>query len=151
MNKIIKKVLLFNIIILICLFLAINSVLAMPKGTLLYRTSENNKLYGYNTNELFKINLFKEQKIELNCGHVGIYIGKQDDGIEYVVEAVNNGIQKTPVKYFVNKTVGEKLVGAKIPQNVTEKQIQKIIFLANELSKKKLEYDFNFRTQKGQN
>ena len=151
MNKISQKILLFNIIILIGMFFSINYVFAMPKGTLLYRTSENNKLYGYNTNELFKVHLFEKQKIELNCGHVGIYIGKEDDGIEYVVEAVNNGIQKTPVKYFVNKGVDEKLIGAKIPKNITDEEIERVIILAKDLAKKNLKYDFDFRTQKGPN
>ena len=64
MQKIIKKAILFNVIILIGIFFSINYAFAMPKGTLLYRTSENNKLYGYNTNELFKVNLFKKQKIQ---------------------------------------------------------------------------------------
>ena len=151
MNKISQKILLFNIIILIGMFFSINYVFAMPKGTLLYRTSENNKLYGYNTNELFKVHLFEKQKIELNCGHVGIYIGKEDDGVEYVVEAVNNGIQKTPVKYFANKGVNEKIIGAKIPKNITDEEIERVIILAKDLAKKNLKYDFDFRTQKGPN
>ncbi|MEA3464084.1 MAG: lamin tail domain-containing protein [Patescibacteria group bacterium] len=121
----------------------------MPEGTLLYRTSGNNKLYGYNTNELLKIHPFKKDKIELNCGHVGIYVGKDKDGVDYVVEAVNNGIQKTPAKYFVNTSAGEKFIGARIPNNVTEKQRKKAVILAKNLAEQRLKYDFDFRTQKG--
>ena len=55
---------------------------AMPVGTLLYRTSAYGELYGYNTSELFQlIDYSKEdglKTIKINCGHVGMYVGKID-------------------------------------------------------------------------
>ena len=143
-----KFIKIFFLIIFFTLLYNLKPVLAIPNGTLLYRSSAGGKIYGYNTNELFKLNLIGKNKIKVNSGHVGIYIGKEK-GIDYVVEAVNNGIQKTPAKYFINKGIGEKFIGAKIPLKATKKQRDKVVMIAEDLAKKQLKYDFDFKNQKG--
>ncbi len=119
---------------------------AMPLGTLLFRTSNNGQAYGYNTDKLLKI----ENSIlkDIYTGHVAIYIGKEK-GIDYIVEALPGGIRKVPAKYFINESSGEKLIGAKIPHNLTEVQREKVIKLASNLAESGLAYDFNFTKQKG--
>jgi len=95
----------------------------MPVGTLLYRTSRDGEMYGYNTKNLFELLDFSLAKgletVKVNCGHVGMYVGKID-GEDMVLEAIDNGVQLTPAKYFVNTGEGEKLVGAKIPKDFEE-------------------------------
>ncbi|MFA5644397.1 MAG: LamG-like jellyroll fold domain-containing protein [Patescibacteria group bacterium] len=123
-------------------------VRAMPVGTLLYRTSNDGNLYGYNTDELVVV---KNKMIKnIYTGHVGIYIGKEN-GVDYIVEAMPNGIIKIPAKYFLNSKNGEELIGAKIPKNLSEIQRIKIAELAKSLAKNNLGYDFSFKKQKGPN
>jgi hypothetical protein len=155
-----KKIFFFRFLTAIVIFAIsilffVNSVKAMPVGTLLYRTSADGELYGYNTDKLLKEvellengNLVKFLKI--NCGHVGIYAGKNKQGEDTVLEAVDNGVQLTPAKYFVNIKNKEKFIGAKIPKNFdfnfNEDKLTKITeFLGNQ----KLQYDFGFESQKG--
>ena len=103
-------------------------------------------MYGYSTKDLLK----EEYGIitHLYSGHAGIYIG-QEEGVDYVVEALGNGIVKTPAQYFVNENNGEKLVAAKIPTKATAWQRAKAVALAKYLASADLGYDFDFSAQKG--
>lgn len=74
---------------------------AMPPGTLLYRTSEEGKMFGYSGDSLTDIE--KGILKAVSSGHVGIYIGKEN-GIDYVVEALADGIVKMPAERFVNES-----------------------------------------------
>ncbi len=137
-----------SIILTILIFLLFTPALcrAMPPGTLLYRTSSNNKIFGQGSDPL----IYAERGIikDVNSGHVGIYIG-QEHGEDYIVEALSNGIVKTPAKYFVNLAQGEVFLGAKIPRQVSALQIAKVVAIAKSLVGKKLAYDLDFKNQKG--
>ncbi len=119
---------------------------AMEPGTLLYRTSTEGKMYGYTDDPL----IYEEKGIvkHIYSGHVGIYIG-QENGEDYVVEALGGGIVKTKAKYFVNEAEGEKFLGAKIPKNMTSLQRAKAVALAKSLAANNLKYDLDFKNQKG--
>ncbi len=106
----------------------------MPIGTLLYKTSSNNKIYGKNTNIIFKLNKLVPPNFELNCGHTGIYVGKDKYGIDMVVESVPGGVIMDPLKYFVNLENNEKFLGAKIPKNVSENQREAAAAIARALA-----------------
>jgi hypothetical protein len=114
---------------------------AMSVGTLLYRTSGNGEMYGYNTDLIIK-------GTKINCGHVGMYAGSVD-GQEMVLEAVNNGIQLTALENFVNLNNGEKFIGAKIPRAYANFDKDKIKIIRDFLVKEKLAYDIDFGEQKG--
>jgi len=127
-------------------FICFQSAQAMPLGTLLYRTSGDGKLYGYNTEDFLTI---KNKRIDnIYSGHVAIYIGREND-VDYIVEASSDGLVKTPAKYFLNTNNNEKLLGAKIPKNLSEIQRMKIVELAKTLANSNLAYDFDFKKQKG--
>ena len=119
---------------------------AMPPGTLLYRTSGDGKMFGYSHDPL----IYSEKGIVKNTysGHVAIYIG-QEDGIDYVVEALSGGIVKNPAKYFVNRAENETFLGAKIPSAASALQQAKVVAIAKSLVGRHLEYDFDFKKQKG--
>jgi len=138
------KVWLFGLIILA--FLVPNLCRAMPPGTLLYRTTSEGKMFGFSSDTLIKIEngLMKD----IYPGHVGIYIG-QENGEDYVVEALAGGVVKTPAKYFINANAGEEFVGAKIPKQLSPLMRAKAIALAKNLAKQGLAYDFDFKKQKG--
>lgn len=123
-----------------------NLCLAMPPGALLYRTSTEGKMFGYSSDPL----VYSEKSILKNVysGHVGIYIGKEN-GVDYVVEALNNGVVKTPADKFVNLAEGEKYLGAKIPKNISSTQQAKVVEIAKSLVGKNLSYDYDFKVQKG--
>lgn len=119
---------------------------ALPPGALLYRTSGDGKMFGYSGDPLVR----SEKGIlqEISPGHVGIYIGKEN-GVDYVVEALADGIVKTPADKFVNAAAGEKYLGAKIPKNLSPARQAKAVAIAKNLAEKKLAYDFDFKKQKG--
>lgn len=121
-------------------------VRAMPPGALLYRTSGDGKMYGYSGDPL----VYSEKGIikSVHSGHAAIYIG-QENGVDYIVEALSGGIVKTPVVNFVNLAEGEKYLGAKILRGITALQQAKVVSIAKSLVGKKLDYDFDFKTQKG--
>ncbi|MFZ4648892.1 MAG: LamG-like jellyroll fold domain-containing protein [Patescibacteria group bacterium] len=121
-------------------------VLAMPIGALLYRTSSNEQMYGYSGLDLIKI----ERGIltHLYTGHVGIYVGAEN-GVDYVVEALANGVVKTPAKDFVNRKNGEKLIGVKLPIKASPLERVTAVLLAKNIAATAPAYDFNFHTQKG--
>ncbi|MHB8904281.1 MAG: YiiX/YebB-like N1pC/P60 family cysteine hydrolase, partial [Patescibacteria group bacterium] len=119
---------------------------AMPPGTLLYRTSNDGKMFGYSADPLLGIE--KGIAKHINSGHVAIYIGKED-GVDYIVEALGGGIVKTPAQYFINSAQGEKFLGAKIPRGLNAIQQAKVVDLAKNLALKNLAYDFDFKKQKG--
>jgi hypothetical protein len=148
-----KSVLLgFLIMILSGTFLALRPAAAMPIGTLLYRTSADGEMYGYNTGELFQplaVSLQKGlQTMKINCGHAGMYVGKIN-GEDMVLEAISNGVQLTPAKYFVDTGEGEKLLGARIPKGMNADKGDKINALAAVIGSMKLSYDWGFSSQKG--
>ncbi len=141
------KWLVASLVFILGLFFSSKSVSAMPLGTLLYRTSWRNNAYGYTSKDLFVIGQ-KGLITDIYSGHVGIYIG-QENGVDYVAEALPNGLVKMPAKYFLNTRAGEKLIGAKIPKNITEEQRENVVSLARSLTEAKMKYDFDFRYQKG--
>ena len=132
---------------------------AMPIGTILYRTSAQGQLYGRGgQDDLMDFSNASSTlpKLRINCGHAGLYVGRID-GADMVLEAVNNGVQLTPAKYFVNTKEGELLVGARFPRDSKNKiggmgsskfeiAIQAIAVFFKE---NKFGYDFEFKNQKG--
>jgi Concanavalin A-like lectin/glucanases superfamily len=141
-----KRFLLFIFLVLVSLLLPTKQALAMPVGTLLYRTSGDDKMYGYNANDLILAE--KGKLAHIYSGHTAIYIGKEN-GTDYIVEMQPKGAIKVPAKYFINESLGEKLVGAKIPEQATPNQIAKAVAIAKNLADKNLAYDFDFKYQKG--
>ncbi len=127
-------------------WLLVPPVLALEPGALLYRTSSQGKIYGLNTDELLESQLGLVAKI--NSGHVGIYVG-QEEGVDYVVEALAGGIVKMPAKYFVNQVETEEFLGAKIPIMADPWTRAKAVALAKFLATQNLAYDFDFQIQKG--
>jgi hypothetical protein len=130
---------------LFCLFPPF-SVQALTPGALVYRTSGEGKMYGYNSNQLLEV----ENGVlkHIYPGHVGIYIGKEN-GEDYIVEALADGIVKTPAKNFVNESLGEEFLGAKMPIEAGFTERLKAVKIAKNLAEKNLGYDFNFKKQKG--
>ena len=114
---------------------------AMPLGTLLYRTSSDGQMYGYSGFDFIKIN--NGFLTHLYTGHVGIYVGKED-GVDYVVEALANGVVKTRAENFVNKKNGEVLVGAKLPINASPLMRASAVLLAKNIAITAPAYDFDF-------
>ncbi len=143
------KISFFRALTLLCLgfFVLIPKVFAMTPGTLVYRTSSDGKMYGYSSDSLISADKNKILK-HIYPGHVGIYIG-QENGEDYIVEALAGGIVKTPAKNFVNESQGEKLLGAKLPIQATPSEIAKAVIIAKNLVGHKLGYDFDFKKQKG--
>jgi hypothetical protein len=145
----------FLLVLLVVAWLGLSAchpVCAMPVGTLLYRTSADGKMYGYNTDELFQPLEISLQKgigtMKINCGHAGMYVGKIN-GQDMVLEAISNGVQLTPAKYFVDTGEGEELLGAKIPRALALKNREKITKLADVIGNLRLGYDWGFSRQKG--
>lgn len=136
----------FNLILFSLLLFLPSICLAMPPGTLLYRTSNDGKMFGYSGDPLLGIE--KGIAKHINSGHTAIYIG-QEGGIDYIVEALGDGIVKTPAQYFVNNSLGEKFLGAKIPRGLNTIQQAKVIALAKNLAEMNLSYDLDFKKQKG--
>ncbi len=119
---------------------------ALPIGTLLFRTSSDGLAYGYNTNILvITENGFPKH---FYSGHTGVYIG-QKEGVHYVVEMQPQGAIKIPADQFVNTALGEKLISAKIPKNSTPAQRARAALLAENLARAEMDYDFDFKNQKG--
>jgi hypothetical protein len=144
MNK--KRIGYFGALAALCFLAAGRPAQAMPLGTILYRTSANGQMYGYNQKSLLKVNNGILQ--DIYSGHVGIYIG-QENGEDYVVEAMADGVRKTPARYFVNTANGEKLIGAKIPKGLSEARRRRVVDLARALADRQPGYDFDFSVQKG--
>lgn len=134
------------IFILLGIFAPFCASFAMPPGTLLYRTTDKGKMFGYSGHPL--IDFWNGIATGINPGHVGIYVG-EENGRSYIVEALAGGVVKTPLENFVNEAAGEKLIGAKIPKNLTPLQQLKVVDLAKRLADSDLEYDFDFKKQKG--
>ena len=142
----INKIISWGLLLIPALFLPLNPAAAMPVGTLLYRTSGDNKMYGYNTTDLIVSE--KGKLAHLYSGHVAIYVG-QENGVDYIVEMQPKGAIKVPAKYFINDSLGEKLVGAKLPSQASPLQIAKAVAIAKSLASNNLAYDFDFKHQKG--
>lgn len=119
---------------------------AMPLGSLVYRTSSDGKMYGYSGLDLIKVE--HGLLTHLYTGHVGIYVG-QENGVDYIVEALANGIVKTPAKNFVNLEKGEVLLGAKLPISASPLERATAIVLAKNIAATAPAYDFDFHAQKG--
>ncbi len=148
-----KKKDLFKISLFLATFLSLGAFLfspalcrALEPGALLYRTSAAGKMFGYSGDPL----LYAENGIlkDIFPGHVGIYVGREN-GEDYVVEALADGIVKMPAKYFVDSGAGEKYLGAKLPRSATVVERAKVVAIAKSLVGKKLGYDFDFKKQKG--
>lgn len=120
--------------------------LALEPGTILYRTSSEGKMYGLSSKELIE----ERYGVITNIypGHAAIYIG-QEDGVDYVVEALGTGIVKTPAHYFINESAGEALVAAKLPKGASMWQRARAVTIAKYLATADLAYDFDFSAQKG--
>lgn len=139
-----KTLLVFGL--MIGLLIIPGACLAMPPGTLLYRTSGDGKMFGYSQDPL----IYSEKGIVRNiyAGHVAIYIGKEN-GEDYIVETMGGGIVKNPAKYFVNRADGETFLGARMPAAVNALQQARVVSLAKNLVGMNLGYDFDFHVQKG--
>ena len=142
MTKKILIILFFSL--MLCLSWNVKMARALPIGSLLYRTSDNGRMYGYNEEELIKAS--KGMVKNIYSGHVGIYIG-ESEGEHYVIEALAGGVVKTPAKYFVDLSRKEEFLGAKIPRNLTEEQRLKVAMLAETLAEYDFAYDFDFHNQ----
>jgi len=144
-NTILKTIKIF-MTILFGIILMPSLAKAMPPGAIVYRTSGEGKMFGYSGDPL----IYSEKGIVrgVNSGHAGIYIG-QENGVDYIVEALAGGIVKTPAANFVNLAEGEKYLGAKIPRGLSAIQQAKVVAIAKSLVGKKLAYDFDFKHQKG--
>lgn len=120
--------------------------LAMPPGTLLFRTSSNGKMFGYSQDPLLESadGILRG----INAGHTAVYIGKED-GVDYIVEALAGGIVKTPAKYFVNRREGEGFLGSRLPKDANPLRQAKVVALAKNLAARGLAYDYDFKSQKG--
>ncbi|MBD3248111.1 hypothetical protein GF382_02370, partial [Candidatus Falkowbacteria bacterium] len=140
--KNIFKICYLKVIIICGIFFFVAPAMAMPVGTLLYRTSGGGQMYGYNTDLIL-------DGTKINCGHTGMYAGKDKNGDDVVLEAVNNGIQLTKLKYFVNSANSENFIGAKIPESFQAGDIDKIKQIRDFLTDQHLEYDIDFGQQKG--
>jgi len=122
--------------------------LPIPIGTLLYQSSKEGLMYGYNTNRLLSV----FDKDWLNSGHVGIYIGNGE-----ILEATLEGVIIHSAKEFIDtKDTDKKFIGAKIPKEYLEKysidketwekKFQEIVDIFRNYHYK---YDLNFSKQKG--
>lgn len=141
-----KQITTFLFLLLAALFIPLKQVLALPVGTLLYRTSGGDKMYGYNTDDLIVAE--KGKLAHIYSGHSAIYVG-QENGVDYIVEMQPKGAIKVPAKYFINEALGEKLIGAKIPSAASPLQIAKAVAIAKNLAANNAAYDFDFKFQKG--
>lgn len=142
-----KKVLVQFFPLFVFIFLLLPGVCkAMPPGTLLYRTTDDGKMFGYSGDLL--VESVAGVMTGINPGHVGIYIG-QEEGIDYVVEALAGGVVKTKLEYFINEGLGEKFLGAKIPKDLSPLRQAKAVTLAKNLAGANLAYDTDFNKQKG--
>ena len=112
---------------------------SMPVGTLLYRTSAGNKMYGYNTNIILGDDGVKS-------GHVAIYAGEGK-----ILEAVNRGVVLNDLNRFINADNGEQFVGAKIPVNFSSIDEDRIESIIKFFEKNKFLYDADLGQQKGPN
>lgn len=131
---------------LIILAVPLTQAQALDPGTILYRTSSKGKMYGYSTKDLIK----EEYGLMTHIypGHAAIYVG-EENGEHYVVEALSTGIVKTPLKYFINESLGEEFISAKIPKAASAWQRAKAVAIAKYLASADLAYDFDFSDQKG--
>ena len=97
-------------------------------------------MYGYNSDDLIVSE--KGKLSHIYSGHVAIYVGKEN-GIDYIVEMQPKGAIKVPAKNFVNDSLGEKFIGAKLPISATPLQTAKAVAIAKNLAENKLAYDFD--------
>ncbi len=137
----------FLVIIIACLLIfPLNNVKALTPGTLVYRTTDDGKMFGYSKDPLLEIE--NDILLGINPGHVGIYIGSEN-GEDYIVEALAGGIVKTPAKYFVNEALGEELVAVRLPKQASALDRLKAVTIAKNLVGANLGYDLDFQKQKG--
>jgi len=143
MNIAHKKSILLGLIFFLSVGITANAF-ALPWGSILYHTSEDGKMYGYNN---FESSFLSGQ---IYPGAVGIYIGKgQKTGIPLVVEVDYGEVRIIPAKYFVDMDKGEEFVAAKIPEDfeynhkIAKSIMRKIISQEHEL------FDYTYGNQKG--
>ena len=123
-----------------------NIAQALTPGTIVYRTTEDGKMFGYSKHPLLEIE--NDILIGINPGHAGIYIGNEN-GVDYIVEALAGGIVKTPAKYFVNEALKEELVAVRLPREASALDRLKAVTIAKNLVGADLDYDLDFQKQKG--
>jgi len=143
MNIVHKKSILFGLIFFLGIGITTNAF-ALPWGSVIYHTSEDGKMYGYNN---FESSFISGQ---VYPGAVGIYVGKaQKTGVPLVVEVDYGEVRIIPAKYFVDIDKGEEFVGAKIPQDfeynhkIAKSIMRKIVAQDHEL------FDYTYGDQKG--
>lgn len=131
------------VFIFLSIFLFFQPVLALPRGTILYKTSANGKMYGLNYNQ---IGLSVFSKYNFYPGGVGLYLGKKNK-VPMVLEVEDGYVREIPAKFFVNLNKGERFLGAKIPKDFKPEQIRILL----ELAKTQLgeRYDWTYHEQKG--
>ena len=134
------------VVMMLYLILSPPLVKALTPGTIVYRTTNDGKMFGYSKDPLLEIE--NGILIGINPGHAGIYIG-QENGEDYIVEALAGGIVKTPAKYFVNEALGEELVAARLPREASALDRLKAVMIAKNLADANLDYDLSFQKQKG--
>ena len=131
---------------LVIIFFPLIQAKAMPVGTLLYRSSGGNKMYGFNSDDLIVAE--KGKLSHIYSGHAAIYVGKENN-IDYIVEMQPKGAIKVQAKYFINEAAGEEFIAAKLPAKASPFQIATAVSIAKNLAAKNLAYDFDFKKQKG--
>jgi len=143
MNIAHKKSILFGLILFLGIGVTANAF-ALPWGSILYHTSENGKMYGYNN---FENSFISGQ---FYPGAVGIYIGKgQKTSIPLVVEVDYGEARIIPAKYFVDMDKGEEFIEAKIPKDfeynhkIAKSIMRKIVAQEHEI------FDYTYGDQKG--
>ncbi|MBU4369971.1 hypothetical protein KKG58_04420, partial [Patescibacteria group bacterium] len=144
-----NKTKIFFILIFILFFNPL-IVQAMPKGTILYKTSENGKMYGYN--DYYEFSLIPGKA---HFGGVGIYIGNDRLTKEQmIVEVDYSGVRIIPAKYFVDLDKEEKFIDAKIPTRFNKMTDQIRTNTINQILKNIYAqegegFDFTYHKQKG--
>ncbi len=135
------------VFILFFYFLFFNPLIiqAMPKGTILYKTGENGKMYG--RDDYYEFSLIPGKT---HFGGVGIYVGKDKLTKEPTVFEVDySGVRRIPAKYFVDLDKGEKFIGAKIPKRLLDFGGMTNQIYSNILTQIGEGFDFTYHKQKG--
>ena len=92
-----RRVKFFYCLLFFYCFFLIKEVGAMPVGTILYKTSENGRMFGYNDFE------FSMVPGQIYSGGVAIYIGMgKKTGLPHIVEVDYSGARIIPAQYFVD-------------------------------------------------
>ena len=131
------------LVVLIFLFFTFETAQALPRGTILYKTSFDGKMYGLNYQEMH-FPIFDDEGFY--PGEIGLYLGTKNNE-PMVLEIRQGRIREIPAQYFINERRGEQFVGAKIPRDFKASQIRNFL----EISRAQLgeKYDWSYKEQKG--